>query len=120
MYRTSNDLRQVFLRLKKQGKGLIEISDTIGVSRQSLWTWSKMTDEELMKIGNKSTRQPSIDLENLQKYYLENPYKFDWEVGLVFGVAKSTIQKWREKLKITRKVTTKSYKEANPELKKTL
>jgi transposase len=98
MSRTSNDVRQIYLRLRQQGKGILEISKIIGVSRQSLWTWSKMTDQELMIIKNQRPQKPSIDLKEFEEYYRDNPYKFDWEVGLVFGIADSTVQKWRNRI----------------------
>lgn len=120
MNRASNDLRRIFLRQRKLGKSIIEISQLIGISRQSLWYWTKMTEEELLKVVKINTRTPSIDEDKFKQYYIDNPLSFDWEASLVFNVSKTTIQRWRDKLKITRKVTTKTYKESKPELKKTL
>jgi hypothetical protein len=120
MSRKSNDLRKVFLTHKKTGMSDTKIATLLCVSRQTTFMWGKMSDEELLRPAPKPSKRPSIDLEALKHYYIDNPFSFDWETGIAFGVAKQTIQKWRSYLKITRKVATTTYKDAIPELKKTL
>jgi hypothetical protein len=120
MSRKSNDLRKVYLTQKKVGMSDTKIAILLCISRQTTFVWGKMSEERLLQPVPKPIKRPSIDLEALKQYYINNPFSFDWETALVFGVAKQTIQKWRSYLKITRKVATTTYKDALPELKKTL
>lgn len=122
MNRTSNDLRKLFLRLKNQGKGIIEIANIVGVSRQTVNNWNKVIaeygEERFLKEPSKSTRKPSIDLKLLKKYIEENPSAFNKEIAIVFNSSKNVIQKFRQRLGFNRKKFKTTYKESDPELKK--
>ena len=120
MNRKSRDLRRIYLRLKKQGKSVIEIAGILNVSRQTIYNWQKLTEESIFKEPPKSTRSPSLNLNTLKEYIDNNPFLLNREIAEVFNCSKNTIQKWRQRLGFTRKKAKSKYKEANPELKKSL
>ena len=47
MNRKSKDLRKVYLRLKKKNKSVVEIAQTIGVSRQTIHNWNNLPEPDL-------------------------------------------------------------------------
>lgn len=120
MYRTSNDLRKVFMRMNKAGSSAVAIASCLNVSRQTVHQWKRLDESQLLKEGNVNTRRPSLDLDSLKRYILDNPFAFDREVGSVFGRSIKTIHKWRHRLGFKRKKVKTTYLEADLESKKTL
>jgi hypothetical protein len=120
MNKTDIELRKVYLRMKKLGSSAVEIAAATGVKIRSVKDWGKLTDEEILREPDKSTRKPSFDVETLKQYINDNPFAFNKEIGEVFGKHKNTIQYWRSKLGFKRKKAKTTYREADQELKKTL
>lgn len=118
MNKTKIEYRKVFLRMCKLGKSAKEICEVIGVKIRTIYNWKNITQEELLKEPNKSTRVPTFDINALKEYIEENPFAFNKEIAIVFGKDKNTIQSWRRKLGFKRKKAKTSYKEASEELKK--
>lgn len=120
MNRTSNDIRQVFLRLHKSGKSVIEISQILGVSRQTIYDWIKQSESKLLKVPNPNTQKPTPKLSELDAYIKKHPFAFNKEIAQALQMSRSAVQRWRKKLGYSRKKAKTTYKESNPELKKTL
>lgn len=120
MNKTDIELRKVYLRMKKLGSSAVEIAAATGVKIRSVKDWANLTEEEILREPNKSTRKPTFDIEALKKYITDNPFAFNKEIGKVFGKHQNTIQYWRSKLGFKRKKAKTTYREADDELKKTL
>lgn len=120
MNRTGNDVREIYLRLKRQGIGVTTIARTIGRSRTTVYTWNNVVDqygeEKLFSVPDKSTRTPLIDLVKLELYIQDHPFKFDREIAEVFNVSDTSIGRWRKRLGITRKQVKTKYQEADTTL----
>jgi transposase len=120
MNRKSNDLRKLYKKLKATGMQQKEVCIIIGISNVTASSWNKLDNTELFLEPNKSTRKPSIDLEELRSINKANPIATNAELGLILNCSKKVIQTWRKRIGLRRKVTTKTYLEADDELKKTL
>jgi transposase len=120
MNRTDNSTRKVFQRMNKIGSSAVEIAKAIGRSRQTVYNLKKQNDDKLLIEPSKNTRKPTFDVEALKKYFTDNNFAFNKEIGKVFGKGKSTIHRWRNKLGFKRKKAKTTYKESDDELKKTL
>jgi transposase len=118
MNRNNNQIREIFLRMQKAGKSVIEIAQTLGVKRQTIYNWKALKEEELLKEPSKTTRETKLDLVKFKEYLEKNPFAFHREVAEVFGMKKSAAHKWRKKLGLTRKKAKTTYKESDEELKK--
>jgi transposase len=125
MNKTSLDLRRVLIRMSDNSKSAKEISEATGIKLRTTQNYlhilKKTNGKDLVLTNpNPNTRIPSIDLEKLKQFYQDNPFAFDKEVGKVFGVSKSTVGKWRNKLGLKRKKAKTIYRESNDESKKNL
>ena len=118
MNRKNNSVREIFLRMQESGKKVTDIAQTLGVTRQTIYDWKKLDENKLFTEPPKNTSKPPPQLEELRKYIEDNPFAFNKEIAPVFNKTKSTIQRWRQKLGFRRKKAKTTYKEANPELKK--
>lgn len=125
MSRASNEKRSIFLTLFREKQKPIRIATILGVTRQTITNWirsiKKSGEGEIMinkralvtiKAGSK------FDLEALRIEFDNNPFGFNHEIGAKFGMSKTVVQRYRQKFGYSRKVAKKSYKEADPELKK--
>ena len=119
MNKTSLELRKVYLRMKKLNKPVEEIAEVIGVTIRSVKNWSKLTEEEILHEPNKITHTTKLDLIKFKDYIQANPTMFNKEIGEVFGIKKTNVSKWIYKLGFVRKQVRTTYREADPELKKT-
>ena len=119
MNRTDNQTRKVFQRMNKAGSSAAAIAIAIGKTKQTVHNLRKLSDEELFAEPNQSNGKPTFDVIKLKQYITDNPFEFNKEVAIVFGVKKSTIQRWRHRLGFKRKKVKTTYKEANQDLKKT-
>ena len=119
MYRTDNQTRKVFQRMNNTGSSAVAIAAAIGTSTQTVYNLRKLDDNQLLKESSKNTRKPTIDLDKLKKYIVDNPFAFNKEIALIFNKDTNTIQKWRYRLGFRRKKARTTYKESNNELKKT-
>jgi len=106
--------------MHKMGKSVAEISKITEIKIRTVYNYLKnqKNDENILFDPPKNTRKPSLELDKLQKYIEENPFAFNKEVAKIFEKSAKTIQKWRKKLGFKRKKARKTYKEADPELKK--
>jgi transposase len=125
MNKTHIELRKIFIRLNQAGKSAREIADITGVKNRNIYNWRAVLNqdngtEKLLSEPSKYTRKPILDVVELKKYIEANPLAFNKEVAIVFGVTKSTIDRWRHKLGFKRKKAKYTYKEGDAELKKTL
>ena len=117
MNRKNNSIREIFQRMHKMGKKVAEIAQILGVKRQTIHQWKKMGENQLLIEPSKNTIKP-LEIAKFQEYVDQNPFAFNKEIAPVFGVTKSTIQRWKKRLGFTRKKAKTSYKEADLELKK--
>jgi transposase len=120
MNRKSNDLRKLYKKLKSSGIQQKEVCIIIGISNVTASSWNKLDDFKLFTVPDKSTRKPSIDLEELKIVNKANPTATNEELGLILNCSKKVVQTWRKRIGLRRKVTSKTYLEADDELKKTL
>ena len=118
MNRKNTSLREIFLRMLKAGKKVVEIAQTLGVSRQTIHSWKKLDEIKLLTEPSKNTRKPPQKLEELREYITQNPFAFNREIAKALETNKSNIQRWRRRLGFKRKKAKTTYKEADPELKK--
>ena len=124
MNKTHIEIRKIFIRLNQAGKSAREIADITEVKIRNIYNWRAVLNsdggtEKLLSQPSRYTRKPIIDIVELKKYIEDNPLAFNKEVAAVFGVTKSTIDRWRHKLGFKRKKAKYTYKEGNDELKKT-
>lgn len=123
MSRISNDKREIFLRLYKQDKKAVEISEIIGVTRRTIDYWINLVKQEgetrLFKIF-KTVGVLKIDLDELRKTFETNKFAFNREIAEQFHCSDSTIERYRHLLGYTNKTARITYKESRLELKKTL
>lgn len=124
MARTNNEIRKIFLRLNNQNKKPIEIANILGLARQTITNWKarikNKPESQLLEIGNKGGKPSKLDIEALKVEFESNRFGLNREIAQKFGVSKSLIQYFRQRLGYTKKVANTTYKEADPELKKTL
>lgn len=119
MNRNSNEIRQVFLRLYKANKSISEIAQILGLTRQTIYNWKKLEESKLLTIPSLNTRKPPAKLQELNEYIKQNPFAFNKEIAKELNTSKSSIQRWRQRLNISRKKAKTTYKESDIELKKT-
>ncbi len=124
MRRINSELRKVFIRMNKTGRSAKEISETIGVKIRTIFNWKQIVSKQngerlLLTEPPKNTRKPLLDLIKLKQHIIDNPFAFNKEIAVVFGVKKSTIHKWRHRLGFKRKKAKTTHREADQELKKT-
>jgi hypothetical protein len=123
MNKTSLDLRKVLIRMYNNSKSANEISIATGIKIRTVYDYLNILKQEdgegiVLRNPKPNIQPPSVDLEKLKQYYKSNPFAFDRETGKVFGVAKSTIGKWRNKLGLKRKKAKTRYRESDIESKK--
>jgi transposase len=118
MNRKGNDIRKLYKKLKQEGREQKEICSIIGISEVTTCVWNKIPDDLFLTEPNKSTRKPSIDLNQLKELNCDNPMATNEELGKILNCSKNIVQKYRQKLGFKRKVTTKTYLESDEELKK--
>jgi uncharacterized protein YjcR len=79
MSRTSNEKREIFLRLYKQDKKAIELSEILGVTRRTIDNWitivKQQEEERLFKIF-KVSMPTKINLVLLRKAFETNKFAF--------------------------------------------
>ena len=121
MSRASNELRNVFFKLYKNGQKPKEIADIIGVTRQTVTNWIrklKVSDEKTLLVIKQNRNPPRFDLELFEKTCIERPFLLNRELGAIFGFNATTAGKYRKRLNFSRKKARTVYKESDPELKK--
>jgi hypothetical protein len=118
MNRKSKDLRKVYLRLKKSNKSVIEIANTLAVSRQTIYNWNKLSEVNILTEPSKTTVKPTFDTEELKAYMIDHPSNFYKETAMHFNKSIPTIHRYGKIFGLTRKKAKTHYKEADPDLKK--
>ena len=122
MSRTSNDLRKVFLNLYKKGSKPIEIASILNVTRQTVTNWIRRiklnSEENFFNIYKPKGRPLTINIDELKKEFEINRTAYNREIADKFNSNDSTIAYWRHKLGYSKKKARTTYKESNPELKK--
>ena len=106
-------------------KKVSDIAKSVGLSIRTIYNWKALIkkdggEEELLSEPPSNTRKPTFKVIDLKSRIEQNPFEFNKELAIVFGKSESTIQRWRHKLGFKRKKAKTTYREANPELKKTL
>jgi transposase len=105
--------------MNKAGFSAVEIAKLIGRSRQTVYNLKKLDEDKMFVEPDKNTRKPTFDLEDLNTYFKDNKFDFNYEIAVVFKKGKSTIHRWRHKLGFNRKKAKTTYKESDENLKKT-
>jgi transposase len=104
-------IRQKVLSLLTNGKTQEEVSEFLNISIRTIQRWLRCEKlGESLKPKTNNPRQRKIDKDALLKYVKEFPDKTLKEMGVVFGVAHSSIDRMLKKFSITLKKTT-LYKE---------
>lgn len=106
----------------KMSKSTSEIAQVLGVSRRTIFNWKKIVKEynedKLFTEPSKTTVKPSFNTQELKEFMLANPSNFYKETAKKFNKSISTIHRYSKKFGITRKKFKTTYKESDPELKK--
>ncbi len=99
MNKTNLELRKILIRMRKQGKKPIEISETTGIKLRTVYNYLQILDKQgegrVLKQPPKNTRKPPDKLLKLEQYIQENPSAFNREIAVALGTHKNNIQRWR-------------------------
>jgi len=97
-------IRQKVLSLLKKGKTQEEVSNFLSISIRTIQRWCRSEKlGESLKPKTNNPRQRKINKDDLLKYVKEFPDKTLKEIGKVFGVAHSSVDRMLKKLSITLK-----------------
>ena len=97
-------IRQKVLSLLKNGKTQEEVSNFLSISTRTIQRWCRIEKlGESLKPKTNNPRQRKINKDDLLKYVKEFPDKTLKEIGKVFGVAHSSVDRMLKKLSITLK-----------------
>ncbi len=95
-------IREKVIALLKEGKSQKEIAEFLNISVRTIQRWQKaFSSGQTLVPQNKTARKRKIDKEKLLSYIREFPDKTLKEMGKVFGVAHSSIERALKKLSIT-------------------
>jgi transposase len=124
MSRVSNELRNVFLRLHKQKQKPIEIAKTLNITRQTITNWIRLlkiqSEEYFLTIRTPSdSKTPIVNEVQLKELFSRYKTATNLQIAQMTDLSKTTIHKHRTRYGYTYKVASKTYKQSDPELKKT-
>jgi transposase len=124
MSRTSNDLRKVFLNLYNKEIKPVEIANILNVTRQTITNWIRKiksnNEEKLFDIYKPKGHPLTLNIDKLKQEFETNKTAYNREIAEKFNSNNSTIAYWRHKLGYTNKKGRATYRESNPELKKSI
>ena len=107
----SIDLRKAALKLRKQGKTYKEITQYLGVSRNTVYLWSKRDTLEPSKSSGRPERE--VGIEDWQSFTREHEGKTLKQMSELLSISKSTLHIRLRKAGLSYKKKSRTYLEAN-------
>lgn len=112
------------MKFHKAGKTSREISELLSVTVQTINNWKRslinQSEDWLMEVRIGKGFPSKISDDIYLKEFTNFPTAFNREIAVKLGVSTSTVIYHRRLLKFSNKKATTTYKESDPELKKTL
>jgi transposase len=122
MTRINNEVRNIFIRLHKQGKKPIEIAQILDTTRQTITNWIRIikntNEQSLLETSPPKERLKKVSIEKLKQIFQTRKTAINSELAIELDLSESSIQQYRRKLGYTYKKGTYTYKEADQEAKK--